>query len=97
MTLLSGRGPHWNFRGKSEWREDLKQMKLNGPGRWKVEPGRNIGWKAKHAWLYSDLLQALKGEHFMALGSQRKGLPFSAEYSEIPLRQSKQQSGQDCT
>ena len=27
----------------------------------------------KHAWLYSNLLQALKGDNFTALGSQHKG------------------------
>ena len=26
----------------------------------------------KHTWLYSDLLQALKGEHWSALGSQQR-------------------------
>ena len=26
----------------------------------------------KHTWLYSDLLQALKGEHWLALGSQQR-------------------------
>lgn len=28
------------------------------------------------AWLYSYLLQALKGKHFSALGSQQRGLYF---------------------
>ena len=39
-------------------------MKVNGLGRWKLEQGGNSWQWAKHAWLYSDLLQALiKGEH----------------------------------
>ena len=48
-------------------------MKMNGPRRLKLGQGRN-SWKgAKHAWLCSDLLQALKGKHLPALGSQQKG------------------------
>ena len=43
-------------------------MKVNGPGRSKLGQKRNSWQWAKHAWLYSDLLQALKGEHFVSSG-----------------------------
>ena len=40
------------------------KMKVNGPGRSKKEQGERANSRlwAKHAWLYSDLLQALKGK-----------------------------------
>ncbi|WP_419612516.1 hypothetical protein, partial [Thiolapillus sp.] len=41
--------------------EDLEKMKLNEPGRQKVE-GKNSRQLVKHAKLHSDLLQALKNE-----------------------------------
>ena len=34
-------------------------MKMKGPGRYKFAQGRNLWLLAKHAWLYSDLFQAL--------------------------------------
>ena len=37
-------------------------MKMNGPGSSKFVQGRNPRQHAKYAWLYSDLLQALKRE-----------------------------------
>ena len=48
-------------------------MKLNGKGRHKLGQGRNSWQQVKHAWLYSDLLQALRAEHLPALGSQQWG------------------------
>ena len=35
---------------------------MNVPERWQLVQGRNSWQKVKHSWLYSDLLQALKGE-----------------------------------
>ena len=49
------------------------KMKVNGLGRQKLGQERNSGQWAKHAWLYPDLLQALKGHHLSALGSQQWG------------------------
>ena len=50
--------------------EDLGKMKLNRPeGR---NYGRNSWWWAKHAWLFSDLIQVLTGEHLLILGSQQR-------------------------
>ena len=40
-------------------------------GRSKLGQGRHFWEWAKHAWLYSDLFQALKGEQLSALGCQR--------------------------
>ena len=51
--------------------EDLEKMKVNELGRY-LEQGRNSWQWAKHAWLYSDLLQALNGEHLSALGSEER-------------------------
>ena len=43
-------------------------MQVNGPeGR--NEQGRNSWQKAQHVWLYTDLLQALKGERFSTVFS----------------------------
>ena len=64
--------------------EDLKKKKkVNGPGKSKLGQGRNSWKQSKHAWLYSDLLQALKREHMSALGSQQMGILISA--SAVPL------------
>ena len=38
----------------------------------KIWQGRNSCWWAKQTWPYSNLLQALKGEHLSALGSQQR-------------------------
>ena len=46
-------------------------MKVNGRGRLKLAEGRNPWQWVKHAWLYSDVPQALKQEHFLALASQQ--------------------------
>ena len=51
--------------------EDLEKMKVNESGRY-LGQGRNSWQCVKHAWLYSDLLQALNGEHLSALGSQQR-------------------------
>ena len=56
-----------------KWGEKLENMKVNGPGRQKLEQGSNSWQWAEHVWLYSDLLQALKGEHLSALCSQQRG------------------------
>ena len=51
-----------------------KDMKVNRPGKSNLgHGGKNPGRRANYAWLYPDLLQALQGEHFSALGSQQKG------------------------
>ena len=51
-----------------------KKMKKNEPARSKLWKGRNSWLLVKHAWLYSDLLQALKGEHLSALFSKEGAL-----------------------
>ena len=51
-------------------------MSVNGARRSKLEQGRHSWQWVKHAWLYSDLLQALQGEHSPALDSQQRGLNF---------------------
>ena len=47
----------------------------NGPGRQELRQGRQgiscSGQSIRDYILYSDLLQAIKGKHLMALGSQR--------------------------
>ena len=48
-------------------------MKVNGPGESKLGQRRNSWQWVKHAGLYSDLVQALKAEHLLALGSQQGG------------------------
>ena len=48
-------------------------MKVNGPGESELGQGRNSWQCVKHAGLYSDLVQVLKGEHLPALGSQQGG------------------------
>ena len=52
-------------------------MKVNGPGRSKSGQGKNSWQCAKHAWLYSDLRQALKGKH-VSSGFSTKGTLISA-------------------
>jgi len=48
-------------------------MMVNGLGRYKLgQAGHSWQWE-QHTWLYSDLLKALKGEPFTALGSQQRG------------------------
>ena len=47
--------------------DSLEKMKLNGLEWYKL--GRNPWQSAKHAWLYSDRLQALKSDRLIALGS----------------------------
>ena len=49
-------------------------MKVGGPGTNKFKTRNKCLALTKHAWLYSDLLQALKGEHLSAPGSQQRGL-----------------------
>ena len=50
-----------------------KQMMVNGLGRYKLgQAGHSWQWEQR-TWLYSDLLKALKGEPFTALGSQQRG------------------------
>ena len=46
-------------------------MMVDGPGRSKFGHGRNCWQWVKHAWLYFDLLQALKGDHLSGLASQQ--------------------------
>ena len=51
-------------------------MKGNGSGRWNYAflGQRRICWQwVKHSWLYSDLLQELKGEHFVSFGLSAEG------------------------
>ena len=43
--------------------DDAERMKVNGPGRSELGQGRHFWQWVKHTWLYSDRLQALKGEH----------------------------------
>ena len=47
-------------------------MNVTGPGRYKLRQVTNFWQWAKHAWLYSELLQALKAEHLSVLGSQQR-------------------------
>ena len=51
-------------------------MKVTDPGRQQRGQDRNSWQRAKHAGLYSDLLQALTGEHLSALSSQHRGPSF---------------------
>ena len=55
---------------------ERKKIKVNGPGRLKLEQER------KHIWLYFDLLHAFNGEHSSALGFNRGDLHISA--SAVP-------------
>ena len=63
VTYFSPRvhtGSHVNRTNpKKKIRDDMKQMKLNGPGRLILEQGINSMQQVKYAWLYSDLLQVL--------------------------------------
>ena len=43
-----------------------------------LRQGRNSWLRAKHSWLYSDQLQALKGEHLPALSSELRETLISA-------------------
>ena len=45
-----------------------KEMKVNGWGSLKLAEGRNPWQWVKHAWLYSDVLQALKRDFFFSSG-----------------------------
>ena len=56
----------------------MNKMKVDGPGRQRSGQGKHFCQEAKHAWLYSDLLQALKREHVSALGYQQRGSLISA-------------------
>ena len=59
---------------------------MNGPGKYKLDQGRNSWQWTKHAWLYSDLLPALKGESLSAVGFQQPdggGIVIST--SAVPL------------
>ena len=62
----------------------MQTMTVNGPGRKKLGQGRHPWQWPKHAWLYSDLLQAFKGEHFSALGSQQMSFSISFSFSVLP-------------
>ena len=57
---------------------------MNGPEFSKLGQGRNSLQSAKHAWLYSDILQVLKGEilNISALDSQTERILISA--SAVP-------------
>ena len=50
-----------------------KKHGADGLQRSKLRQGRNVWQWVKHAWLYSDLLRDLQGEHLSALASQQKG------------------------
>ena len=52
-------------------------------GRAEIVQGRNSRQSMKHAWLYSDLLQALKKENHWALGSKQMGLNFCIRCSQL--------------
>ena len=47
-------------------RAELEKIKVNGPGRQKLEQGKNSWQWAKHAWLYSDRIQALVGDYCLS-------------------------------
>ena len=63
--LLASGGPHEKQRQtkltqlKRKERVWVEEMKVNEPGRSSLAQRRNSWQRAKHAWLYSDLLQAL--------------------------------------
>ena len=59
-------------------------MKMNGPERSKLRQGRSTWQWVKHARLYSELLQALKGESLSALVLNREDLNFCVR--STPLR-----------
>ena len=66
-TALKSR--QWIWRKK---KNDEKKEKVDGLGGLKLGQWRNSWW-VKHTPLYSDLLQALKGEHQSTLGSKQRG------------------------
>ena len=63
---------------------ERQKMKVSGPEFSKLGQGRNSLQSAKHAWLYSDILQDLKGEtlNLSALDSQTERILISA--SAVP-------------
>jgi len=44
---------------------------------------RNFWQWLEHAWLYSELLQALKGEHWSALGFQQRVYNFCINSTKL--------------
>ena len=60
---------------ESVWR---KKIKVNELGRKKSGQERNCWQRAKHAWLYSDLLHVFKGRTFVSSGFSKEGTLISA-------------------
>ena len=63
------------FQTQVKRSEDLEEIQLNGLVMWKI---RNSWQLVKHPWLYSDLLQDLKGETLIAVGSQQRTAQYPA-------------------
>ena len=78
MSRVTYRKLHSKKKRRRKKKESrFEKMKMNGLGsRDYLRRGRNSWQWTKHAQLNSDLLQALKGEHLSALGSQQRGLYF---------------------
>ena len=57
-------------------------MKVTRPRRWKLRQGRNSWQWTKHAWLYSDLHQALKGKLWVL---NRKDINFCVRRSPLQI------------
>ena len=55
-----------------------KKIKVNELGRKKSGQERNSWQRAKHAWLYSDLLHVFKGRIFVSSGFSKEGTLISA-------------------
>ena len=70
-------------KNQGEVLEKKKKIKVIVRKRQKLRRRKAWQW-VKHAWLYSELLQALKGEHLSAVASQQRGPQF--------LRRSKNQN-----
>ena len=71
---------HWDLLKPLWFTRDLLRflcfkMKVNGPESYKLGHRINFLQRPKHAWPYSDLLQAL-GEHLSALGFAKQGPQF---------------------
>ena len=73
--------------GSKRGKEDFGEMKLS-------RESRNSWLEVKHAKLCSDLLQALKREHFTALSSCRGEVNFYTSFTPPPRRERRRREGE---
>ena len=68
-------GQNWQLKDRERIWKKKTPPKKDSEWTGKLENGtkKNSWQRANHAWLYSDLLQALKVDHLSANGSQQKG------------------------